>query len=140
MTRPLSNWCGYFAGHSWYYVLGGDIPTIKQIHAYAQVRNYCGYRADDIDAANAKPEPQRTRALEKIRADVHQNLKADISCYREVARELRAFRRERARTALGAQPRCEAVHTSVSLKFCHIQNGFTHLKTLDALPAQLSLF
>lgn len=134
---------GYSAGHPWYYLLGGAIPTLKQIRAYACAsatkNGYRGYLADEINAAHARQEPKRSAALRKIKAKVIAGLCDDISRYREVVRELRAYRQ---RNPLNESPLISAdVHMSTSLKFAHIYNGFVHLNTLDALPdQQLDLF
>lgn len=138
MTQPLLLCGGYSAGHPWYYVLDGDIPRLKQIRAYALEREYRGYLAEEIDQAHLKPEPKRSQSLFKIRSNVLHSLRADISRYREVARDLRRLP-EACEQAEQTQ-RCNDVHTSMSLKFCHIMNGFAHLSTLDALPKQLDLF
>ena len=138
MTKPLSPCGGYSAGHPWYYVLGGTVPRIKQIQADALSLKRCGYLAEDIQTAHALPEPQRSNKLKGIRASVKQTLRSDISRYREVARELHKLRARE--EAADAQPSCQSVHTSMSLKFCHIMNDFAHLNLLDSLPKQLDLF
>lgn len=138
MTKPLSPCGGYRAGHPWYYVLGGTVPRIKQIQADALNLERRGYLARDIQAAHALPEPQRSCKLKGIRASVVQTLRSDISRYREVARELHKLRSQE--KAADAQPSCQSVHTSISLKFCHIKNDFAHLNMLDVLPKQLDLF
>lgn len=88
MTHILTPCCSYSAGHPWYYLLGGGVPTPKQIRAYACARadkkGYRGYLADKIDAAHPKQEPQRSEALRQIKARVISELCNDISRYREV--------------------------------------------------------
>lgn len=138
MINSLSLRSGYSAGHPWCYVLGGDIPSLKQIRAYTLERGCRGYLAEEIDQAHMKSEPKRSQSLSKIRLSVLHSLRADISRYREVARDLRSLRE--ACEQAEQTPRCKDIHTSMSLKFCHIMNGFAHLHTLDALPKQLDLF
>lgn len=139
MTKSLFPCGGYSADHPWYYVLGGDIPSLKQIRAYTLERGCRGYLADEISQAHLKPEPKRSQCLDKIRSSVLRSLRADISRYQEVAQDLRRLLRGACAQA-EQTPHCEDVHTSMSLKFCHIMNGFAHLNTLDALPKQLDLF
>ncbi|MBB4022540.1 MULTISPECIES: hypothetical protein [Actibacterium] len=129
---------GYAPGHPWYYLLGGDILPPKAIRIEARLAEYKGYRQEEILNAAAKPEPQRSKFLHKIRAEVQQSLKDNISRYREVARELHTYRRSHSREPT---PNCsESVHMSMSLKYAHIYNDFAHLDLLDSLPQQASLF
>jgi len=93
MTQPLSPCGGYHAGHPWYYRLGGAIPSPKQIKAEVESKNYRGYLARRIDAAAAKSEPQRSESLRALREKVLEDLRKDLSRYRECAQELRRFRR-----------------------------------------------
>lgn len=129
---------GYHHGHPWYYLLGGAIPKVTAIRDDAMKSEYQGYMADDIDAIASQPEPQRSQKLDAIRADVVAKLRNDISIYREVARELRAYRRKHEGEPIPA--RAAEVHTSVGLKLSHMTNGFAHLKYLDSLPRQACLF
>jgi hypothetical protein len=129
---------GYCAGHPWYYLLGGKRPTLKQISAYAQRFERCGYREEEIDEAHRLPEPKRTAALSKIRAEIMDGLRRDISGYRRAVRNLSAYRKIN-------QPEdcpkiCNDVHVAISLKFSHLLNDFIHLQKLDSLPSQLDLF
>ncbi len=136
---PLHTIGGYSPGHPWFYILDGAILSAKQIRAYAQSKEYGGYRTDEILTAHRRPEPKRSKALRTIRADVLNSLRADLSRYREVARELRTYRRNF--DPATDQRKCAAVHTSMSLKFAHLHNGFANLRTLDSLPSeQLDLF
>lgn len=129
---------GYSPGHPWYYLLGGEVLPPKVIRFEARLAEYKGYRNEEILCAAGKPEPQRTKSLSRIRDEVRQSLSANISRYREVARELYAYRRSHAGEPL---PNCsEAVHTSMSLKYAHIYNDFAHLDLLNSLPQQASLF
>ena len=129
---------GYRPGHPWYYLLGGEVSPPKVIRFEARLAEYKGYRQEEILSAAGKPEPQRTKLLNKIRDDVRHSLSANTSRYREVARELHAYRRAHAGEPL---PSCsESVHTSMSLKYAHIYNDFAHLDLLDSLPQQASLF
>lgn len=139
MTQILALHRGYNASHPWYYLLGGAVPTLKQIRSHAEIKSNRGYLADEIDAAHAKQEPKRSAALRKIKAEVVDGLNKDISCYREVVRELRTYQRDH---RFDDKPSvCAEVHTSMGLKFAHIYNGFAHLKALDDLPnQQMELF
>ncbi|MGR3507854.1 MAG: hypothetical protein ACU0FF_01050 [Sulfitobacter sp.] len=129
---------GYQPGHPWYYLLGGDVLPPKSIRFEVRLEGYKGYRRDEILSAANKAEPQRSQSLRKIRDEVMRSLRLNISRYREVARELHAYRREHADQPL---PTCSAsVHTSMGLKFSHIYNDFGHLELLDSLPQQVDLF
>ncbi|SEN96922.1 hypothetical protein [Palleronia pelagia] len=129
---------GYRPGHPWYYLLGGEVLPPKVIRLEARLAEYKGYRQEEILSAARRPEPQRTRLLNKIREEVRHSLSANISRYREVARELHAYRKEHAGQPI---PTCsDAVHTSMSLKYAHIYNDFAHINLLDALPQQVDLF
>ncbi len=129
---------GYSAGHPWYYVRGGTVPTLKQIRGYASKFEKRGYMADEVETAHRLPEPRRGATLAKIRAQVLQSMRGDISGYRKAARQLAAYRGKHGFNE--DPPRCEDVHVAISLKFCHTLNDFIHLRQLDALPSQLSLF
>ncbi|MGH1464120.1 MAG: hypothetical protein ACRBBQ_02050 [Cognatishimia sp.] len=128
---------GYGAGHPWYYLLGGDIPTPKDIRAHVLVGNYAGYLEQLISEADGKPEPKRSKVLADLRGKIVAELDADLSRYRSCARDLRSWRE-----MIGwADPlQCDDAHTAISLKFNHIVNGFANLRTLDNLPSQGDLF
>jgi len=129
---------GYSAGHPWYYFLGGAVPKLKDIRASVVADGYEGYLVADIKAIGRKSEPQRTRAINAMRVKLVDDLTRDISVYRRCVRELRRYRFEHPEPN-GAS--CDEIHTSMSLKFNHIYNGFANLKTLEALPEhQLDLF
>lgn len=128
---------GYSAGHPWYYVLGGAISTIKAIRACVLASDYRGYLADRIHEAGNKQEPERTQALNALRAEIIATMRGDISRYRECARELRRHRQECTDKTPSV---CADIHTAISLKFNHIYNGFANLRTLDEIPTQLDLF
>lgn len=136
MTHPFATG-PYTPGHPWYYLLGGEVLPPKVIRATMRISGYQGYRAEEIRAVAAMAEPQRTRRLRQIREEVLLTLRADISRYREVVRELHIYRWE---TAGQPVPSCSApVHTSVSLKHNHIYNDFAHLYLLDSIPEQRDL-
>jgi hypothetical protein len=129
---------GYSAGHPWYYLLGGQTPSLRQIRAYVVERGTRGYLHDDIELAHARPEPKRSQELANLREEVVRQLCSDISRYRQIARALRDYRKQQ---VLDKQPDvCDDVHVSMSLKFNHLVNGLAHLNRLDKLPKQLSLF
>ena len=138
MTKAISPFGGYHAGHPWYYRLGGAIPSPKQIKADVESEAYRGYLAGDIDEAAAKSEPQRSESLRALREQVLEDLRKDLSRYRECAQELRRFRRA------GEQddrPLTCNVYTAISLKTSHLTNGFANLRTIDdALTVQGDLF
>jgi len=126
---------GYHTGHPWYYLLGGMVPTLKQIRNEAIGSGYRGYMAEDIDTGANKAEPKRSEALRKIKAKVLDDLRGDISHYRQVTFKLHAHRRISA-TCEKEISSCDEIHTSMSLKHAHIYNGFAHLHTLNNLPEQ----
>ena len=131
---------GYKPGHSWYYKLGGKVLRPKQILAAVKLSGYQGYRLDDIQQADNKPEPQRSAALRNIRQEVLARLISDLSCYRQLACELRDYRAldEADRPE---QPICSDIHTGLSLKHNHLYNDFAHLALIDdLLSSQLDLF
>ncbi|WP_156884543.1 hypothetical protein [Stappia stellulata] len=138
-TSKIEMECGgYSAGHPWYYLLGGPVPTLKQIRSYAEKFERRGYRAEEIDAAHRLPEPKRTHALSKIRADIMEELRRDISGYRRAAKNLTEYRKQHQPEA---SPRiCDGVHVAISLKLSHLLNDFIHLQKLDSIPSQLDLF
>jgi hypothetical protein len=118
--------------------LGGEVLPPKVIRFEARLAGYKGYRRDEILDAARKPEPQRSQLLRKLRDETARTLSANISRYREVARELHAYRNEHSGEPLPNI--CACVHTSMSLKFAHIYNDFGHLELLDSLPKQVDLF
>lgn len=121
----------YRPGHPWYYLLGGPALMPSAIREAASRSTYHGYRAADIDKADAMGEPKRTTALRAIRKAVLDELRRDLGRYREVARELRCYRQETAGSSL---PEISAdVHTAISLKHNHLYNDFAHLLRIDAL-------
>lgn len=128
---------GYSAGHPWYYLLGGDIPSIKSIRACAILGKYQGCSARLIREADASAEPKRTEALRCLRNRAIEDLRSDISRYRECAREMRRWRDKSQQVN---EPECGGVHTAISQKFNHILNGFANLHCLDQLPKQGDLF
>ncbi|QFT93378.1 hypothetical protein FIU86_11050 [Roseovarius sp. THAF9] len=138
MIKPLEPFQGYRAGHPWYYRLGGPIPTPRQIRADVESRDYRGYLADHIDTAAAKPEPQRSEALRALRSRVLDEMRADLTRYRECAQELRRFRN--ACTEDDRPITCD-VYTAISLKTAHLINAFANLRTIEeALSKQGDLF
>ncbi|MGH1330676.1 MAG: hypothetical protein ACRBBK_07325 [Paracoccaceae bacterium] len=136
-TNPKPTCHGYNAGHPWYYVLGGAVVPVTAIRTEVLRGEYEGYLAGDIHVLRGKPEPQRTQAIDKMRAQIVSDLRNDLSRYRECARELRQYR---VSVAKDAQPICDDIHVSLSLKHNHIYNGLANLRTLDALPKQGDLF
>lgn len=135
MGEGLFTCGGYNAGHPWFYFLGGPVLSPKEIRASVRFDGYLGYMADDISAADRKPEPHRSAALRELRAEVQKMLWRDIGIYREVARELHAYRRAHANEADLPMMSAE-VHTSMSLKHNHIYNDLAHLDAIDELLAR----
>ena len=119
---------GYHAGHPWYYLLGGVVPTPKQIRNEVVGSGYRGYMAEDIDIAAKRAEPKRSEALRnKIRAKVLDGLRSDISRYRQVAFKLHEHPRISA-TCGKEVISCDNIHTAMSLKHAHIYNGFISIR------------
>lgn len=130
--KPVKADTGYGIGHPWHYVLGGDIPTPKQILAYVDT-DYRGHREREIAAAHRVEEPRRSKRLQTIREEVKAALRADLSRYRKLACRLRAERRET--PDFQAEPFFTDLPVSISLKFAHVYNGFAHLRYLESLPS-----
>lgn len=123
----------YNKGHPWYYVLGGKIPTLKEIKQDAEISSYNGYRAEDIKKCS-----QNNSKLKLLREQVRESLKNDISRYRQVALELHKYRKT---TTEICDPICKDVHVNMSLKYNHIFNEFAHLKYIRrSLSYQPDLF
>ncbi len=122
----------YRPGHPWYYKLGGHVPTPKEILNAVQLSNYPGYRKNDINQIDAKAEPARSAALRRLRVICLNELKSDLSIYREQARKLQAYR-------LSTDPEnedysiCDDPCMNMSLKYNHLYNGFAHLIFIDRL-------
>lgn len=134
--RNTLTYADYNVGHPWYYFLGGQIPSLREIQNDARQSDYKGYRCDDIAAADGKSEPARTNALRAIRSDVLIELKRNIAGYRKCALELRRYH---AANALPDRPAaCGNIHTNISLKYSHLYNDFAHLITLDDLLSKQS--
>ena len=129
--NPIASVHGYHAGHPWYYLLDGDIPTLKQIQAEAIASGYQGYAAADIAAIDSKPEPKRSELLRAKKTKFETDLREDISRYRKLVRELRQYRRDNRLTEIPVC--CDDIHTSMSLKHAHLYNDFAHLHYLDEL-------
>ncbi|MEM7069358.1 MAG: hypothetical protein AAF478_10790 [Pseudomonadota bacterium] len=53
----------YPVGHPWYYLLGGKVPTPKQIQAKAIASEFRGYKANDLHRINKMSEPMRSEQL-----------------------------------------------------------------------------
>ena len=138
-VKPLKEHQGRSSGHPWYYLLGGVVPTPKQIQAEAIVSDYCGYMADDIRQIDKMSEPKRSDKLRKLQGKFKADLKSDLSRYREVVRELHNERRTNPKRDIPVC--CDDVHTAMSLKNAHLYNDFAHLHFLDELLGkQMDLF
>ena len=123
----------YSKGHPWYYVLGGKIPTLKEIKQDAENSKYNGYREEEIQKCS-----HNNSKLRLLREQVRESLKKDISRYRQVALELHRYRKT---TTEICDPICKDIHTSMSLKYNHIFNEFANLKYIrQSLSYQPDLF
>ena len=129
---------GYCAGHPWFYVRGNKVLTPKQIKQDVMVSNYRGYWKDEILAIDKQTEPKRTEKLNKLRQEILQDLKLDISRYRQCALELHRFRKAYGQSYNPVS--CDDIHTSIGLVHNHIYNRFAHLILLDELDTQLDMF
>ncbi|MCA0948488.1 hypothetical protein LCM08_26460 [Salipiger pacificus] len=128
MTLPFLK---YSPAHPWFYYLGGPAQMPSRILMRVKAEGVTGYLCGEIDQIDRLAEPQRTAELRTLRARVMDDLRQDISIYRCVVRELRECRRAEDPTA----PKCMSadVHTSMSLKYCHLSNDFAHLVRIDGL-------
>lgn len=137
--KPLEEHQGRHSGHPWYYLLGGIVPTPKQIQAEAIASNYYGYMADDIRQIDKISEPKRSEKLRKLQTKFKADLAKDLSIYREVVRRLHHERRTNPLMEIPIC--CDDVHTAMSLKNAHLYNDFAHLHFLDELLGkQMDLF
>lgn len=137
--KPLKKHHGYHAGHPWYYLLGGNIPTPKQIQAEAIISNYRGHAADTLRKIDERSEPKRSVNLRKWRHEFIEDLKSDLSHYRKVVRELNDYRETQDLDIVPSS--CDDIHTAISLKYTHLYNDFAHLHFIDELlMGQLDLF
>jgi hypothetical protein len=134
MTNPAKTRFSYSTGHPWYYLLGGRVLALKEIREATRYSGYKGYRGDEIAAADKRHEPQRSSQLRKIRTEVMDDLKRDISGYRQRALELHRYRK---RHPFDPNPvSCDDIHTNISLKHNHLVNAFGHLIAIDDLLSQ----
>ncbi len=122
---------GYSSGHPWYYHLGGRPLFPKQIREETRAGGYRGYAQDDIADADRLAEPKRSQSLRAFQAQFTDDLRRDLSRYRQCVRNLRLYRMKHAGDAL--EPVCDGVHVAVSLKHNHLVNDFAHLIWLDEL-------
>lgn len=125
---------GYSLGHPWYFLLGGQIPTPKQIKVLTDAGNHSGYLAEGIGQINRRDEPQRSEKLRCLKSNVESSLTNDLSIYRDVVRDLNRYRALDTMDKLN--PICEEVHVSMGLKISHLINGFAHLNSINGLLDQ----
>lgn len=125
---PVTDENSYNAGHPWYYLLGGAIPRPKQILAGVKESGYQGYMADAIREADHKAEPKRSALLRSIETKVLDEIRRDLSQYRSLAHALHRYRLQAG--LISDLLVCEDIHVSISLKYCHLYNGFAHLNYL----------
>jgi hypothetical protein len=121
----------YSPGHPWYYLLGGRIRPPGSILQDALDRGYQGYAAADIAATSQQAEPQRSAALRQLKTRFYADYRRDLATYRQLAHQLRQ-RRKQGLDDRNA-PVCAEIHTSISLKYCHLYNDLAHLTFLDDL-------
>ncbi|WP_339635772.1 hypothetical protein [uncultured Sneathiella sp.] len=123
----------YNCGHPWYYLLGGAVQSPKAILAEAERRDFKGYREEEIRAADRKSEPQRSEALRELKEQALHDIRSDLVSYRKAARQLSVLRRE---VEENDNPsKCLSVHTSLSLKYCHLLHHLSHRVWIDELLA-----
>lgn len=129
----------YSPAHPWYYFLGGIVLPPKRIKNLIDDSGRESYRAEEFERLNRKAEPQRSESLRLMKDKIKQDLARDISIYRTVVRELNI---ERGKRSVSSPFRmCDDVHTSMSLKYCHIYNDLLHLKYLENMASkQMDLF
>ena len=129
ISLPL-NETGYCPGHPWYYVRGGKILSLKQIRFEAEQADYRGYMPDRLDEIDGKPEPQRSESLRQLRAKILEDLKRDVSRYKELANQLRRYRQQ---GVVEEGNSCGDVHTAISLKHNHLYNDFAILREIETM-------
>ncbi|CAE7394299.1 unnamed protein product, partial [Symbiodinium microadriaticum] len=122
---------GYKPTHPWYYVLGGAIPTPRQIKSYGLVTGLPDFMLENVIAANNKPEPQRSAELQLLRQKALKRLRQHLSRYRQVASALRAHR-----LTENGDPAFDEKHSDIAFKFTHTCIAFAVLQTIDKLPTQ----
>ena len=128
----------YCAGHPWYYVRGNEVLSPKEIRQEVIDDGYRGYLKDEIMAIDRMAEPKRSQKLRQIREKTIEELKEDISRYRQCNLELHRYR---LKSLQSDEPfGCHDVHTNIGLKHNHIYNCFAHLVLLDELDTQLDMF
>lgn len=131
-TSPLA----FPPSHPWYYALGHSVVPPRAILSEVRREGYRGYRSEEIEQISRRSEPERTRQLERLRTATISELRCDLARYRQCACAYRRYRM----TEAGPETVCAAVHTALSLKYCHLANGFAHLAMIDELPRQQDLF
>ena len=134
MKYPFITHRGYSPSHPWYYYLGGHRLTLKHIRAYAAAKSdeySFKLMAEETLIADKREEPRRSEDLRKIRERLEIELTCDISRYRELVRELHNNRKYDADTEPFRS--CNDIHTSLSLKFAHLYNGFSRLDHVNKL-------
>jgi len=124
---------GYSVGHCWYYRLGGAILKPKAIRDHIIAKGFTGYMAEDIEAADRMDEPSRSAKLRAMKSSVTDEIRADLSRYREIAAKIRRFRRAGIIADMGVT---NCPYLALSLKFAHLCNGFAHLNRIEDLLAQ----
>lgn len=134
--EALRKSCG--PGHPWFYVLGGKPLYPRQILEAVERAEYRGYLAREIDRTDSLCEPRRSTVLRSMRTKALADYRADLSRYREVARDLYLHRAKR---PCVESVHCGSVHESMSLKHNHLFNDLAHLRVLaQMLDRQRDLF
>jgi hypothetical protein len=128
----------YSSGHPWYYVLGGKPLFPSQIKARINLETYPDLMVEDILKASKMAEPKRSERLRAIRLKTRASLSTDLNRYLECVRDLKNLR---VSTPLDADPKCEDIHQSMSLKHNHIYNDYAQLMICEShLAKQADLF
>ncbi len=117
------------AGHSWCFRLGGRPLSPSAIREAVRASGYRGFRAEAIDAADALPEPKRTRALRALREQERAELRADLARYRQVV--LKLHQRRAPGDLAPEEPYWSDTDQAVALKHNHLWNGFAHLIAIE---------
>ncbi|WP_416877405.1 hypothetical protein [Litorimonas sp.] len=138
MTSPEAIPNTYQPSHPWYYRLGAPPLFPSQIKASVDVEHYPDFMIEDILAATAMAEPQRSERLRSIRCKIRAELRRDLAIYLERLRELKARRLD---PSPEDQPIASCVYTAMSLKHNHIYNDYAQLMICEKfLSEQGDLF
>ena len=139
----MADHMGYDSGHPWYWYLGGAIPTVEDIRKEAE-KSARGYLQYEIEKLATKPEPRRSRDIQKMREDVEEGLKRSLKQYSHYCNRVRYRRRwqgpwEDQNMDIWREP-----NQNACLVHNHLHNAYGNLAHLDqigrASNEQLTLF